>query len=245
MKTCTTCCEAKSLLDFNAKKSSPDGRATRCRACSKSVQAVYRAENSEKLKERQATYRKSNPDRLKERKAADYRRRAEEVKKKSAAWYSANKERASIFGKKRYSEKADEIKQRVKRYRLSNPEKIRLDQAKHRLKNTDKAKAYHAAWRAKNPAISKLHRQNRRARLSATPGKLSRNLDAKLFRLQKGRCACCGLPLGDGYHMDHIMPLALGGTNTDDNIQLLRARCNLQKNAKHPIDFMQSRGFLL
>lgn len=56
---------------------------------------------------------------------------------------------------------------------------------------------------------------------------------------------CCGLPLGDNYHIDHIMPLALGGSNTDDNIQLLRQRCNNQKCAKHPVDFMQSRGFLL
>jgi acetyl/propionyl-CoA carboxylase alpha subunit len=245
MKTCTTCCEAKSLLDFNVKKSSPDGRATRCRACSKSAQTAYRAENLENLKERQTAYRKNNPDRLRERRAADYQKRAEYVKKKSAAWYVANKEKASICGKKRYSEKAEEIKQRVKRYRISNPEKIRLDQAKHRLKNTDKAKAYHAAWRAKNPAISKLHRQNRRARLSATTGKLSHNLEGKLFRLQKGMCACCKKPLGDNYHMDHIMPLALGGTNTDDNIQLLRAKCNMQKSAKHPIEFMQSRGFLL
>jgi 5-methylcytosine-specific restriction endonuclease McrA len=51
--------------------------------------------------------------------------------------------------------------------------------------------------------------------------------------------------LGDNYHLDHIVPLAIGGTNTDDNIQLLRQKCNQQKSAKHPIDFMQSRGFLL
>jgi HNH endonuclease len=245
MKTCTTCCEAKSLLDFNIKRSSPDGRATRCRTCTKNAQAAYRANNLEKLKERQAAYRKANPNKLKERKAADYQRRAEEVKKKSAIWYSANKERVSIYSKKRYSEKAEAIKQAVKEYRLANPEKIRLDQAKHRLKNTDKAKAYQAAWRANNSAISKLHGQNRRARKKLAHGKLSSGLAAKLFALQRGKCACCELPLGNGYHMDHIMPLALGGTNTDDNIQLLRATCNLQKNAKHPVDFMQQRGYLL
>lgn len=55
----------------------------------------------------------------------------------------------------------------------------------------------------------------------------------------------CGKPLGDAYHLDHVMPLALGGSNTDDNMQLLRDRCNLQKHAKHPVDFMQERGFLL
>jgi hypothetical protein len=33
--------------------------------------------------------------------------------------------------------------------------------------------------------------------------------------------------------------------HTDFNVQLLCATCNLNKNAKDPIDFMQSRGFLL
>ena len=245
MKTCTACGETKPLPDFNAKKSSPDGRATRCRVCSRKAGAEYRAANPEKLSAYQVAYRKNNPDRLRERKAADYRKRAEELKKKSAAWYSANKERASACGKKRYAENADEIKQRVKNYRLSNPEKIKLDQAKHRLKNKDKAKAYYAEWRVKNPEIAKQHRQNRRARVKAATGRLSLGLEKKLLRLQNGKCACCKRPLGDDYHMDHIMPLALGGTNTDDNIQLLRARCNRQKNAKDPIEFMQSRGFLL
>lgn len=67
----------------------------------------------------------------------------------------------------------------------------------------------------------------------------------RLFKLQRGKCACCKQPLGDDYHMDHIMPLSLGGSNTDDNIQLLRAKCNQQKSAKHPVDFMQQRGFLI
>ena len=41
------------------------------------------------------------------------------------------------------------------------------------------------------------------------------------------------------------MPIALGGKNVDDNVQLLCAACNLSKQAKHPVDFMQQRGFLL
>jgi len=74
----------------------------------------------------------------------------------------------------------------------------------------------------------------------------SPNLSEKLFVLQKGICACgCQQPLGRDYHLDHRMPLALGGTNTDDNVQLLTKLCNLQKGKKHPIDFMQSRGFLI
>jgi len=77
-------------------------------------------------------------------------------------------------------------------------------------------------------------------------GELSKNLVAKLFKLQGGQCACgCGGDLGEDYHLDHRMPLALGGSNTDGNMQLLRKRCNLRKGAKHPIKFMQENGFLL
>jgi 5-methylcytosine-specific restriction endonuclease McrA len=65
-------------------------------------------------------------------------------------------------------------------------------------------------------------------------GKLSQDIEMRLFAAQNGLCVCCGCNLGNNYHVDHIMPLALGGTNTDDNVQLLRAECNMRKAAKHP-----------
>lgn len=49
----------------------------------------------------------------------------------------------------------------------------------------------------------------------------------------------------NSYPVELFIPLWMGGANTDENMQLLRAVCNMQKSAKHPIDFMQSRGFLL
>jgi 5-methylcytosine-specific restriction endonuclease McrA len=87
--------------------------------------------------------------------------------------------------------------------------------------------------------------QNYRSRKRANGGTLSKGLAEKLFKLQQGKCPCCKQPLGRNYHLDHIVPTALGGSNSDDNMQLLRATCNHQKHAKHPIDFMQQRGFLL
>ena len=85
----------------------------------------------------------------------------------------------------------------------------------------------------------------RRAKKLSVGGEISKGLRQRLFVLQKGKCACCGLPLGDDYHMDHIMPLYLGGKNEDRNIQLLTKTCNLKKNKKHPIDYMNEKGFLL
>jgi 5-methylcytosine-specific restriction endonuclease McrA len=48
-----------------------------------------------------------------------------------------------------------------------------------------------------------------------------------------------------GYHKDHVVPLALGGEHAPNNIQLLCPACNLSKGARHPVDFMQSKGMLL
>lgn len=117
---------------------------------------------------------------------------------------------------------------------------VRRSAQKHKDKIAEKNRQY----RINNIEAYRVHTRNRRARQIAS-GVLSKGIAKKLYSLQRGKCACCGLPLGDDYHLDHIMPLALGGTNTDNNIQLLRATCNRQKNAMHPVDFMRQRGFLL
>ena len=162
-----------------------------------------------------------------------------------AEWNKANPEKAkectSAWVAKNYERKNASRKA----WNNANPERIKAKRAIYRKEHSSKIKETKDAWHAANPGAAKIHNQNRRARQRNSGGQLSSGLSKRLFKLQKGKCACCGLPLGEKYHMDHIMPLALGGTNTDDNIQLLRSICNSEKHAKHPIDFMQSRGFLL
>lgn len=151
----------------------------------------------------------------------------------TAVWRANNPERA------RASENA---------YRAANIDKVKARYVAHYKANYDKKKANVLRWQAEHPESVRMYRATARARRRAAEagGSLSTGLAEKLFKLQRGKCACgCKQPLGDDYHLDHIMPLARGGSNTDDNIQLLRSRCNRQKQAKHPIDFMQQRGFLI
>lgn len=149
---------------------------------------------------------------------------------RTAAWAKAN---------------PDKVKARIATYRIAHRDKIKMRKAAYRATNKDKQRAYIAAWWKANPEARRIHKQNRIARRRENGGSLSKDIVAKLFKLQRGKCACCKQPLGNDFHLDHIMPVALGGLNVDSNMQLLRQRCNNQKHAKHPVDFMQERGFLI
>lgn len=213
---------------FSKHKSSRDGLQGRCKTCCKAATAKYRADNPEKTRETTIRCRLAKPDMTRETKAK-YR--------------ASNLEKIKAYHAKYNSENSNEIKATHAAYYIANTEQIKAAVAKWQKANPEKLKEITAQWHKANPDACAAYAHNRRAQSAG--GRLSRGLSAKLFKLQKGMCPCCKQPLGDDYHMDHKMPLALGGSNTDDNMQLLRAKCNMQKNAKHPIDFMQSRGFLL
>ena len=79
-----------------------------------------------------------------------------------------------------------------------------------------------------------------RTRGSHTPADL-----ADILRAQRGKCAYCRQKIGKRRHVDHIMPLALGGTNDRGNLQLLCPSCNRTKSATHPIVHAQRMGKLI
>ncbi|WP_159275068.1 HNH endonuclease [Variovorax boronicumulans] len=139
------------------------------------------------------------------------------------------------------------MRQRAKRkaWRESNPDRAKGLVARWRANNPERVAALHREWKKANPTRNRIYRQNRRKLERQAGGKISNGIAEKLFKLQRGCCACCSLPLGRNYHLDHVVPLALGGEHADSNLQLLRQRCNNQKKAKHPVDFMRERGFLL
>ncbi|MDE2106652.1 MAG: HNH endonuclease, partial [Patescibacteria group bacterium] len=55
----------------------------------------------------------------------------------------------------------------------------------------------------------------------------------------------CQRGLGsNGFHIDHIMPRALGGADGIRNRQLMCYGCNLRKGKMHPVEFYRSIGML-
>jgi 5-methylcytosine-specific restriction endonuclease McrA len=85
----------------------------------------------------------------------------------------------------------------------------------------------------------------RRARKNAAGGKFEPADIKRIYQAQKGKCAACHAKLGEQFHIDHITPIVRGGNSFPANLQLLCPPCNYSKNARDPIDFMQSIGRLL
>ena len=163
----------------------------------------------------------------------------------SVRYRAENPEKVKATKAKYRTENLEKVKASTIKWRKNNPERIKATGDKWKKDNFEKNKATHTKWYKDNPEARRTHRHNRRAREKLNGGKLSNDLVLILFKRQKGECVCCKKPLGDNYHLDHIMPLKLGGANEDYNIQLLRPSCNRRKGAKHPVEYMQEKGFLV
>lgn len=179
----------------------------------------------------------------------EQRRRKNE---RSRQRYIENKDRIAAYHAERYKKLSEDPEYRRKQaeksaaYRAANPGVSKRQNAQRRAANPELARQKSREWFARNPEKRAIYEQNRRAKKRASGGKLSPDLKVRLFASQKGCCACCrrDLPIEE-FHLDHVMPLSKGGSHEDKNMQLLCQPCNQSKYAKHPVDFMQERGYLL
>jgi 5-methylcytosine-specific restriction endonuclease McrA len=61
---------------------------------------------------------------------------------------------------------------------------------------------------------------------------LSVSLRARLWLRDAGLCGICGEPADEAaFHIDHVLPVTLGGTNDEANLQVSHPACNLAKGA--------------
>lgn len=155
-----------------------------------------------------------------------YSANPEAFKAKAAAWHSENRERSR------------EIKTA---WRLRNPEK----QAAAFRACEERRPDRHRQWKAANPGRVKANRQRRRSWKRGAEGAHTADDLITIRSQQRGRCAYCRVKLRPGAHLDHIVPLARGGTNWPRNLQWLCEPCNLSKGGKDPIEFTQAHGRLL
>lgn len=156
------------------------------------------------------------------------------IKLQSNKYYSQERElnKEKINAKKRRQNKTTR-KSQISEYN-----------SKYRLENKELIKKIYKEYYSKNKSEYYDRNYKRRSIKSGNGGSYTSEDIKEIHDLQSGKCAYCKVLL-DKYHIDHIFPLYLGGSNDRSNLQLTCPTCNLSKGPKDPIVYAQSLGMLL
>lgn len=116
-------------------------------------------------------------------------------------------------------EHSAEACERIRKWRENNPER-------YHASLTYRARRDHfASKRDYYRAIC----ENRRAQKIGAQGKYTSKHVTAMLIAQSGRCFYCLAELTDMYHVDHVIPLSRGGSNSPDNLVLACPFCNTSK----------------
>ena len=103
-------------------------------------------------------------------------------------------------------------------------------------KHRDERRAYAIQYQKDNLEKTRLRNSARKSK--STIGKCATRLQKQcLLQAQKYKCTSCSATItgtNRDAHVDHIMPLALGGSNDLANLQWLCQPCSSMKSDKHP-----------
>lgn len=159
-------------------------------------------------RKRAKTFRAANPDESKRRGAATYQA------------VMADPQRADR--KRKSSRKAMAKRRLIHRDKLLEIRRLQYDPIKDRERRQK--------WQADNPLTLRASRVRIRSKRKKAEGTHNGADIAALLVTQENHCVFCRADLrAVKWHVDHKMPLARGGTNWPENLQILCAPCNLSK----------------
>lgn len=139
----------------------------------------------------------------------------------------------------------EQERQRKKQWAKDNPERNCAQTHQWKFSNPEKHAHMERSAKqrlfAKDPEAFRLrHRiyaSLRRARILAADGRYTPLDILKIYAWQQGKCYWCKALVGNTYHVDHIVPLARGGSNRPENLCVACQPCNNHKYTKMPYEF--------
>lgn len=139
----------------------------------------------------------------------------------------------SVRTEKWHKNNPEKVKKAKRDYLEKNREKHYASTARWQKNNIPKLRQATKEWFARNPERRRIYVNKRRAMQAGAAGSFS-VVDIFIILLsQGGLCNACKKDvLEDGYHIDHIVSLARGGSNRPKNLQVLCPSCNISKGAK-------------
>lgn len=213
MKTCTACGEQKPLSDYYLEKGKPRAK---CKDCHKATaykrrdadrdaynqwRREYTKNNSDKINGAARQYRERHGDRINEQRRL---RRAEDAE------YRERINRQAREAMARDEDRRQKAREYNRQWVAANRERLN---------------AYSREYNKRNPDVEWNKKQRRR-----TAERNGKRVDRQaIWERDGGVCRICNDPIEGPFHIDHIVPLALGGTHEPANCQLAHPACNQEK----------------
>jgi len=157
-------------------------------------------------------------------------------------WKQKNREKVKEQKKKYNKKYPEKLAERAARWKQKNPDKVKEQRKRYHEKYPEKRHENSKQWRFKNP--EKLKEQKARGNFTRRARKRNvyyENVDPLMvLDRDKWKCRGCGIKTpqilrgtweDNAPEVDHIIPLALGGSHVANNLQCLCRKCNQEKGA--------------
>ena len=141
------------------------------------------------------------------------------------------------YRKQRYQQRREQERLYKEHYyqvhRIEYIEKRRQYYEIHKEEINARRRQYRKEHPEELSGIDRSHKHKRKAQKKAIGGAYTAQQIQEQYQRQKSRCYYCKVRLGN-YHVDHVIPLARGGSNDISNIVLACPLCNMHKHDKLP-----------
>lgn len=251
-KRCPKCGQVKTVEGFYRDKTKNDGRQSYCKSCRsehsrrkywqnpeqrRAVARRWYYDNPERKKEYDRRYRQENGDVIREQERDRYHSNPEKRREATRRWRDKNHDRVLEYARNYYRENTDKARKSSRQWKQNNPEQVRAGKRRNYQRNAKRINEQQRNWKNENrekvrEIIRRRKIRKRRAKVM-TPA----NIEAILWDVQNGQCMYCGCDLTDGYHLDHIIPIAIADLLGDkhpghvpSNLVLACPHCNMSKN---------------
>ncbi len=152
---------------------------------------------------------------------------------------SANPEQDRAAARARYAANPEAARLKTKAWRASNAEQVRETEAARRVRQGAALQKSQRDWRRAHPEVSRAWRAANpdKVRASKLKRRATGAVDAAgVATLREMWCGICAYCLGPANSVDHLQPVARGGTNAFDNLAWACVSCNAAKRDRTPLE---------
>lgn len=149
-------------------------------------------------------------------------------------YYAAHRERIRAQQKRDYDANPEKFREWSRQFREQHPDKTSFWARRSYWRHVAERRAKSRKWYRANKERALIHTHRRRARLVANGGTYTVREWRAMVSWFGDCCLCCGA--SERLTIDHVLPVARGGSNDIANLQPLCRPCNASKKARH-IDY--------